>query len=176
MAGCVMVSFHWWDQRFGVGFQLSCGLKLWIWLVVVLAAGWSYGSVFFFFFFIGGIYVLCFWSSGSPQSWAQIGVTGFGGVVGFSVGFGMKNSCGQRGYMVRIGSGFSLQISWGKKLRCIGLQISWGKYLSNGMSGDWVISDGECGCGLSVVILVAERGDQVGLWYQVDVGQPRLPT
>ena len=31
--------------------------------------------------------------------------------MGFSVGFGMKNSCGQRGYMVRIGSGFSLQIS-----------------------------------------------------------------
>ena len=141
MAGCVMVSFRWWDQWFGVSFQLSCGLRLWIWLVVVSVVDWSYGSSFFFFF-LGGIYVLCFWSSGGPQSWAHIGVTGFGGVVGFSIGFGMKSSCGQRGYMVRTGSGFSFQISWGKKLGCIGLQISWGKYLSNGMSGDWVISDG----------------------------------
>ena len=41
----------------------------------------------------------------------MIGVTGFRGVVGFSVGFRMKNSCGQRGYMVRTGSGFSFQIS-----------------------------------------------------------------
>ena len=38
-------------------------------------------------------------------------VTGLEGVVGFSVGFGMKNSCGQRGYMVRAGSDSSLQIS-----------------------------------------------------------------
>ena len=38
----------------------------------------------------------------------MIGVTGFRGVVGFSVGFRMKNSCGQRGYMVRTGSGSDL--------------------------------------------------------------------
>ena len=44
--------------------------------------------VFFFFFRSGG----------SPQSWARIRVTGFGGVVGFTVGFGMKNSCGAAGY------------------------------------------------------------------------------
>ena len=45
---------------------------------------------FFFFFF--------FRSGGSPQSRARIRVTGFGGVVGFTVGFGMKNSCGAAGY------------------------------------------------------------------------------
>ena len=40
-----------------------------------------------------------------------------------------------------------------------------------------LFSDGEYGCGLSVVIfLVAERVDRVGLGYQVDVGRPRLPT
>ena len=37
-----------------------------------------------------------------------MGVTGLEGVMGFSVGFGMKNLCGQRGYMVRIGSGSGL--------------------------------------------------------------------
>ena len=40
-----------------------------------------------------------------------MGVTGLEGGVGFSVGFEMKNSCGQSGYMVRIGSGSGLQIS-----------------------------------------------------------------
>ena len=33
-AGWATASFHWWDQRLGVGFQFSCsqfgGLKLWI--------------------------------------------------------------------------------------------------------------------------------------------------
>ena len=56
----------------------------------------------FFFFFRSG---------GSPQSRSRIGVTGFGEVVGFFVGFGMKNSCGQRGYMIRASSGSGLQIS-----------------------------------------------------------------
>ena len=68
----------------------------------------------FFFFFFGG----------SPQSRARIRVTGFGGVVGFTVGFGMKNSCGAAGYTRIVGVGLGS-----------GLQISWGKYLSNGMSG-----------------------------------------
>ena len=70
---------------------------------------------FFLFFFRSG---------GSLQSRAQIRVTGFGGVVGFTVGFGMKNSCGAAGYtrIAGVGLGFSLQISWGK-------------YLNNGMSG-----------------------------------------
>ena len=39
-----------------------------------------------------------------------MGVTGLEGVVGFS-GFGMKNSCGQRGYMVQAGFDSGLQIS-----------------------------------------------------------------
>ena len=129
--GCAMASFYWWGSALDGGLSTLL-FSIWRFEVVDLK----------FFFFFCWIYVLCFWSSGSPQSWAHIGVTGFGGVVGFSIGFGMKNSCGQRGYMVRTGSGFSFQISWGKKLGCIGLQISWGKYLSNGMSGDWVISDG----------------------------------
>ena len=37
-----------------------------------------------------------------------MGVIGLEGVVGFFVGFGMKNLCGQRGYMVRIGSSSGL--------------------------------------------------------------------
>ena len=57
-------------------------------------------NLIFFFFFRSG---------GSPQSRARIGVTGFGGVVGFSVGFGMKNSCEAAGYIqiagVGLGSG-----------------------------------------------------------------------
>ena len=68
----------------------------------------------FFFFFFGGI----------PQSRARIRVTGFGGVVGFIVGFGMKNSCGAAGYTRIVGVGLGS-----------GLQISWGKYLNNGMFG-----------------------------------------
>ena len=50
-----------------------------------------------------------FRSGGSPQSRARIGVTGFGGVVGFSVGFGLKNLCGAARYIriagVGLGSG-----------------------------------------------------------------------
>ena len=59
--------------------------------------------IFFFFSRSGGI----------PKSRAQIGVTSFGGVVGFSVGFGMKNSCGVAGYIriARVGLGSGLQIS-----------------------------------------------------------------
>ena len=70
---------------------------------------------YFFFFFRSG---------GSPQSQARIRVTGFGGVVGFTVGFGMKNSCGAAGYTRIAGVGLGS-----------GLQISWGKYLNNGMFG-----------------------------------------
>ena len=40
-------------------------------------------------------------------------VNGLGGVVSFSVGFGMKNSCGAAGYIriVKVGLGSGLQIS-----------------------------------------------------------------
>ena len=40
-----------------------------------------------------------------------MGVIGLEGVVGFFVGFGMKNLCGQRRYMVWVGFGSGLQIS-----------------------------------------------------------------
>ena len=40
-------------------------------------------------------------------------VNGLGGIVGFSVGFGMKNSCGATGYIRIVGAGLGsgLQIS-----------------------------------------------------------------
>ena len=44
--------------------------------------------------------------------------------MGFTVGFGMKNSCGAAGYTRIAGVGLGS-----------GLQISWGKYLNNGMFG-----------------------------------------
>ena len=44
--------------------------------------------------------------------------------MGFTVGFGMKNSCGAAGYTRIVGVGLGS-----------GLQISWGKYLNNGMFG-----------------------------------------
>ena len=103
-----------------VGFQLSSvavsdlvGVKLWIWN----------------FFFL--VYGFC-----DPRR-ARMVVNGLGGVAGFSVGLGMKNSCGAAGYIWIAGVG--LQISWGRDLGCFGLQISWGKYLSNGMSGGWFV-------------------------------------
>ena len=40
-----------------------------------------------------------------------MGVIGLEGIVGFSIGFGMKNWCGQKGYIVWIGSDSGLQIS-----------------------------------------------------------------
>ena len=43
--------------------------------------------------------------------------TGLGRVAGFSAGLGMKNSCGQRGYIRTAGAGLGLfKISWGKTL------------------------------------------------------------
>ena len=45
-------------------------------------------------------------------------VIGLGGVAGFSVGLGMKNSCGQRGYIRTARTGLGLfKISWGKNLK-----------------------------------------------------------
>ena len=59
---------------------------------------------FFFFFFLW--FVVCWFFD---QRWAQMVVIGLGRVAGFSVGLGMKNSCGQRGYIrnARTGLGFS---------------------------------------------------------------------
>ena len=45
-------------------------------------------------------------------------VTGLGGVIGFSVGLGMKNSCGAVGYIWIARAGLVLfKISWGKNLK-----------------------------------------------------------
>ena len=52
-------------------------------------------------------------------------VTDLGRVTGFSVGLGMKNSCGQRGYIRTVGAGLGLfKISWGKNLKGIVI-FSW---------------------------------------------------
>ena len=45
-------------------------------------------------------------------------VTGLGGVIGFSVGLRMKNSCGAAGYIWIARAGLGLfKISWGKNLK-----------------------------------------------------------
>ena len=45
-------------------------------------------------------------------------VTNLGGVVGFSVGLGVKSSCGPWGYIRITGAGLGLfKISWGKNLK-----------------------------------------------------------
>ena len=45
-------------------------------------------------------------------------VTGLGGIMGFSVGLGMKNSYGVAGYTWIAGAGLDLfKISWGKYLK-----------------------------------------------------------
>uniref|UniRef100_A0A7N2N4Y4 aspartate--tRNA ligase n=1 Tax=Quercus lobata TaxID=97700 RepID=A0A7N2N4Y4_QUELO len=49
---------------------------------------------------------------------ARMVVTGLGGVVGFSVGLGMKNSCGDAGYIWISKAGLGLfKISWDKNLK-----------------------------------------------------------
>ena len=46
-------------------------------------------------------------------------VIGLGGVTGFFVGLGMKNSCGVAGYIRIAGVGLGLfKMSWGKNLKC----------------------------------------------------------
>ena len=45
-------------------------------------------------------------------------VTGLGGAAGFSVGLGVKNSCGAWGYIRIAGASLGLfKISWGKNLK-----------------------------------------------------------
>ena len=44
-------------------------------------------------------------------------VTGLGGIAGFSVGLGVKNSCGAMGYIWFVGASLGLfKISWDKNL------------------------------------------------------------
>ena len=72
-------------------------------------------NFFFFFFFLW--FVVCGFYD---QRRARMVVTGLGGVVGFSIGLGMKNSCGQRGYIRTAGVGLGFfKISWGKNLKGI---------------------------------------------------------
>ena len=64
----------------------------------------------FFFWFMG--YGFC------DQRWAQMVVISLGGVSGFSVGLGVKNSCGAWGYIWIVGVGLGLfKISWSKNLK-----------------------------------------------------------
>ena len=47
-------------------------------------------------------------------------VISLGGIAGFFVGLGMKNSCGAWGYIRIAGAGLGLfKISWGKNLKGI---------------------------------------------------------
>ena len=52
------------------------------------------------------------------QRRAQTMVIGLGRVAGFSAGLGMKNSCGQKGYIQTARASLGLlKISWGKNLK-----------------------------------------------------------
>ena len=53
-------------------------------------------------------------------------VIGLGGVTGFSVGLGMKNSCEATGYTQIAGAGLGL------------FKISWGKYLKGSVIFGWL--------------------------------------
>ena len=45
-------------------------------------------------------------------------VTSLGGIAGFSIGLGVKNSCGAVGYIRIVEAGLGLfKISWGKNLK-----------------------------------------------------------
>ena len=73
--------------------------------------GLAWIILLFFFFLVCG---------SCDQMRAQMMVMGLGGVAGFSTGLGMKNSCGQRGYIRIAGVGLGLfKISWGKNLKGI---------------------------------------------------------
>ena len=75
------------------------------------------------------LFFLFFWVCGCgfcDQRRAQMVVTGLGGVTGFSVGLGMKNSCGAAGYTRIAGTGLGL------------FKISWGKYLKGSVIFGWL--------------------------------------
>ena len=80
-----------------------------VWWLMGLCGSPS-SSSFFFFWFVG--YGFC------DQRQASMVVTGLGDVVDFSVGLGVKNSCGAWGYIRIVGAGLGLfKISWGKNLK-----------------------------------------------------------
>ena len=85
-------------------------------------------------------------------------VTGLGGITGFSVGLGMKNSWGAAGYTRIAGAGLGL----GK--------ISWGKYLKGSVIFGWLAL-------LMVFLLVVYGcvvlyGPEVCSDTKIDAGKP----
>ena len=85
-------------------------------------------------------------------------VTGLGGIMGFSVGLGMKNSYGVAGYTWIAGAGLDL------------FKISWGKYLKGSVIFGWLA--------LLMVFLLVVYGcvvlyePEVCSDTKTDVGQP----
>ena len=72
------------------------------------------GSPLFFSLFFGGGGFCGF----CDQRQTRMVVTSLEGAAGFSVSLGMKNSCGQKGYIQIVGAGLGLfKISWGKNLK-----------------------------------------------------------
>ena len=68
-------------------------------------------------FFFSPFFVVCWFCD---KRRARMVVIGLEGVAGFSIGLGMKNSCGQRGYIWIAEAGLGLfKISWGKNLKGI---------------------------------------------------------
>ena len=100
----------------GVGSRWLMGQRqvtdLWVWRLVGFHGSTS--SFFLFFFFLW--FVGCGFCD---QRRAWMVVTGLGGVAaGFSVGLGVKISCGAWGYIRIAGAGLGLfKISWGKNLK-----------------------------------------------------------
>ena len=85
-------------------------------------------------------------------------VTGLGGVTGFSVGLGIKNSCGAARYTQIAGADLGL------------FKISWGKYLKGSVIFGWLAL-------LMVFLLVVYGcvvlyGPELGSDIKIDVGQP----
>ena len=85
-------------------------------------------------------------------------VTSLGGVTSFSVGLGMKNSCGVVGYTRIAGAGLGL------------FKISWGKYLKDSVIFGWLAL-------LMVFLLVVYGcvvlyGPEVCSDTKIDAGKP----
>ena len=113
MAACLKSWYRRWSKSSATVVEGEMGFRGW-WLMGFAAvsvdlwvSGWwlmGHAWDFFFFFFLWFVvYGFC------DQRWARMVVIGLGRVAGFSVGLGMKNSCGQRGYIrnARTGLGFS---------------------------------------------------------------------
>ena len=84
-------------------------------------------------------------------------VTSLGGIASFSVGLGVKNSCGATGYTRIAGADLGL------------FKISWGKYLKGTDIFGWFRLDGFAFYWLSAVMLY---GPEVCSDTKTDVGQP----